>query len=67
MNCPYCGAEMENGVVQSAREMFWGREKHKFMFSATREDEFTLAHGWNGSAIEAFCCRKCKKIIIDYK
>lgn len=66
MKCPYCNKEMEYGAVQSARDIFWGEKKHKLFFKPGNEKEFILANGWNGCAINAYCCRDCEKIIIDF-
>ena len=32
MKCPTCGQEMEEGFVQSAREIFFTIEPHRFWF-----------------------------------
>ena len=32
MKCPYCGNEMESGVVQSARTIFFTTKEHKNWF-----------------------------------
>lgn len=63
MKCPFCDNEMENGYIQSARDIFWGRKKHKLFFM---NDEISIASGWNGSTKEAYACKVCQKIIIDY-
>jgi hypothetical protein len=56
---------MENGFVQSARDIFWGGKKHKLFFKPSNDNEFIIADGWNGCAINAYCCRDCEKIIIN--
>ncbi|MGO1477234.1 PF20097 family protein, partial [Alkalibacterium gilvum] len=66
MKCPYCNQEMENGLVQSSRGIFWGKKKHKFFGIPIHEEEFSIADGWNTSAINGYCCRDCQKIIIEY-
>jgi hypothetical protein len=66
MECPFCNKEMENGFVQSGKEIFWGDKKHKVFCFPHDEGEFSLADGWNSAVINACCCRDCKKIIIDY-
>lgn len=65
MKCPYCNNEMEQGFVQSARDIFWSKEKHKVFFNV-REGELTIAKGLNGCIRKANCCKICKKIIVDY-
>lgn len=66
MKCPYCNEEMKKGYIQSARPIFWAEEKHKMFFKPEGDAEFSLSKGiLNGSAGEAYCCQKCKKIIIE--
>lgn len=38
MKCPTCGQEMEEGVVQSAREIFFAIEPHRFWFKVKKEE-----------------------------
>ncbi len=28
MKCPYCGRDMEQGVIQSAQEINWQKKRH---------------------------------------
>jgi hypothetical protein len=56
---------MEQGYIQSARDIFWSKKKHKVFFKAN-EDEIMIANGFNGSIIKADFCGFCKKIIVDY-
>ena len=47
MKCPTCGQEMEEGFVQSAREIFFTIEPHRFWFKVKKEEEVLLsAHNW---------------------
>ena len=69
MNCPYCGEEMERGVIQSNYELNWKHKKH-FLKSAEYHDGAVVLSERappKGSAAAAFLCRKCEKVIIDYK
>jgi len=68
MKCPYCDTEMEKGVIQSAREVFWSCKKRKLFFraSADKGDVLIAQLGWNGSFAESYLCRRCKKVIFDY-
>ena len=52
MQCPYCGKEMELGLVQSPHEIVLSPLNIKNMIT--------------GCAVRAFLCRSCKKVIIDY-
>ncbi len=68
MECPYCGDEMDKGVIQSAREIFWSIKKKKvFFISDISNGDVSIApFGWSGSKAEAYLCKSCKKMIIDY-
>lgn len=67
MKCPYCEEEMEVGLVQSAKSIFWSERKHKFSFNANeRQGEVSIAPlAWNGCVANGFYCEKCRKVIID--
>lgn len=68
MMCPYCGKQMKNGYIQSAREIFWSTQKKKLFFKAMgREDKPLASFGWNGSSAIAFYCDNCRKVVIDCK
>lgn len=69
MKCPYCGEEMERGVIQSPQEISWKDKKHVFGRAKLHEGSIVLSELSliKGSASIAFLCRKCEKIIIDYK
>lgn len=49
MNCPYCGKEMELGAIQSKKQLCW------------YPGDFHIT----GSAVRAYLCRGCEKIVID--
>ena len=68
MKCPYCGEEMEDGLIQSPQEIFWYKKKRSFGISALYEDSIVLSKLalWKGSAIISYNCRKCEKLVIDY-
>lgn len=67
MQCPYCGIDMEKGVIQSVREIFWSHNKKKLIFKPdiNKGDVPIASFGWNGSVGEAYLCRKCEKVIIN--
>lgn len=68
MKCPYCNEEMRRGYIQSARQIFWGKEKHKISFIPNRDGEFNISDGiLNGATSEANYCEECKKLIIEVK
>lgn len=69
MICPYCGEEMEQGVIQSPHEISWKYKKSLFGRAGFHKGSIVLSKlsMLKGSATIAHCCRKCQKIIIDYK
>lgn len=67
MKCPYCQNEMENGFIQSGRNILWVQKKHIISTNAKNENDIIIANNpLGGAVIKGFCCRKCKKIIIEY-
>lgn len=70
MRCPYCGKEMEEGLIQSLQELAWlsGRKRPllgraQFHDGAVVLSELSMMRG---SAVLAFLCRDCGKVVIDY-
>ena len=70
MICPYCAGEMEEGIIQSPHEISWkkGLKRPVFGRAAFHEGSVVLSElsFWKGSAVKAFLCRDCRKVIIDY-
>lgn len=70
MQCPYCGKEMEQGLLQSLQEIAWLKgEKRRLLGRASfHEGSVVLSElsEWKGSAVTAWLCRDCKKVLIDY-
>lgn len=68
MNCPYCNKEMEKGFIQSPHEINWSPKKYFCNSSDIHSDMIVLGESnfIKGSSTIAYCCRFCKKIIIDY-
>ena len=67
MQCPYCGKAMEEGVIQSPQELAYlpGRKRPllgraQFHDGAVVLSELSM---WKGSAVLAFLCRDCEKIV----
>lgn len=49
MKCPCCGKEMESGVVQSARNIFFTTKAHKFRLfpdMACDGEAMLSSHNW---------------------
>lgn len=69
MNCPYCGKEMEKGLIQSPHGLAWlkGEKRHTFARAELHEGSVVLSElsMLRGSAVEAWLCRDCGKIVID--
>lgn len=69
MKCPYCEKEMELGYVQCRDGVTW--TKNKFFIAALSSISKGAASLENGaaddsSAVYAYKCSGCKKVIIDY-
>ncbi len=64
MKCPYCGMEMEHGWLQSARVIFFGKEKHRVSFLPNRNDTVIVSETLKGAWGEAEMCPECRKVII---
>lgn len=80
MNCPYCGKEMEKGTLRSnggnyflpdGQKAFWLRFPTKRYIDkvgavALPPDPWSTDF-WETDWPIAYCCRDCKKIIIEYQ
>lgn len=68
MKCPYCNEEMEQGVIQSPQELNWQAQKRLLNRSDLYEDAVCLSYPSfiKGSAVEAWLCRNCQKVIVDF-
>ena len=70
MNCPICGNEMERGLIQNSSPLGWIKTEKRTAFYNPDlfEDSVRLSRlsMLKGSAVVAYNCRQCKKIIIDY-
>ena len=70
MQCPYCGKGMEKGLIQSPQEIAWLKgEKKTFLGRALFHDGSVVLSElpvMKGSAVTAYLCRECKKVLIDY-
>lgn len=68
MICPYCNDEMELGVIQSQHEINWSKKRRFLSSSAINDDVVVLSEFsfFRGSVVEAYLCRNCRKVIIDF-
>lgn len=69
MKCPYCGEEMESGLIQSGNEITWLPvskrtlvTRARFFDGAVVLSEYSFLHG---SAVISWLCRSCEKVVID--
>lgn len=68
MKCPYCGKELEQGIIQSPQEIAWKKKssiigRAKFHEGSVVLSELSMV---KGSKVISYLCRSCEKIIIDY-
>ncbi len=70
MKCPYCGIEMEKGIIQDPHEISWnpGEERPDIGLAALHKGSVVLSKFslTKGSAVLAYLCRDCQKVVIDY-
>lgn len=69
MNCQYCGKEMELGVISSRHEIAWVKGEKKPVLNASFHPGSVVLSKLsftNGSAVAAYLCRDCQKVVIDY-
>lgn len=70
VKCPYCGADMEKGLIQNQYELVWlpGNKRKLFGRAEFHKGAVILSKQsiLKGSAVTAYICKKCEKIIIDY-
>ena len=70
MQCPYCREDMKRGVIESPHELNWKPRKAKLFANARFHKEAIVLSEvsfFSGSCVIAYCCLRCKKIIIDYE
>ena len=69
MTCQYCNNVMEEGIIQSSQELSWkkGIKRPIFGRAGFHEDSIVLSKLsiMKGSAVKAYLCRRCMKVIID--
>ena len=68
MKCPYCGFEMEKGMIRSDHEINWSDKKYFFNRAQFHQKSVVLGelNFLRGTMVEAWLCRGCQKVIIDY-
>lgn len=70
MNCPYCQKEMEAGLIEGSQALHWyrGLKRRRTGIFIPEEDKLLLSEMdmLRGSAVLAYRCPDCKKLLIDY-
>ncbi len=68
MKCPYCNNDMEIGYIGSGQPLFWSKGESRQLFSTQFDEGSVVLSKLSlfGSAVKAFLCRECQKILIDY-
>ncbi len=67
MICPFCGKEMENGLLQAGNMIVWVKKKH-FWSLLPKEGEILLDRNYlTGAAIPSWICKNCRKVITEYE
>ena len=78
MKCPYCGKEMEKGEIRNKGFNYFLPEGEKplllltnFQKKLKERNAILLApYPYGGGGVEfpaAYCCRECKKIILEFE
>lgn len=69
MICPYCGEEMESGLIQSGKEIAWLPVSKRTLVSRAQFFDGSVVLSeysfLRGSAVTAWFCRGCEKVVID--
>ncbi len=66
MTCPYCGEEMEKGVLQGGGSSIIGWREKPSAFPNRLNIERLDEADWKYSYVPAFRCPKCRKVIFSY-
>ena len=66
MRCPFCGEDMEKGLLQSGNLIVWVKKKH-YLSLLPRDGEVILDRNYlTGATVPSWICKKCKKVISEY-
>ena len=61
MNCPSCGKEMETGSMTTGGRMLHWIPDDGF------EQEMICGISLFRGTIPAYCCRSCRRLVVDYE
>ena len=62
--CPFCDGQMEQGFLQSARQIFFSKKKHKAIF-LPREEEVPVTEDMLSNSCDAVFCTNCRVVIVQ--
>lgn len=65
MTCPFCGKEMEEGYLQSARPIVWAEDEKAFFPSVAFGKKDVSVTGMLDTVQKSYLCRTCNKIVTD--
>lgn len=65
MTCPYCRRDMEQGLLQSQRVIFFTKKKKVWLLTPVGDDVKVSKNNWTTPNAEAHLCRSCEKIIVE--
>ena len=68
MKCPYCNKDMQQGVIESNRMLRWRKTGSLINRFKAHGHAVRLSRGSfvKGESAEAWLCRDCCKVVIDY-
>lgn len=67
MKCPWCGKEMTDGFINSARQVLFSENPNSpLIFTKAGGDINLTQHNWTRPSSKAYHCKSCKKVIVDY-
>ncbi len=70
MKCPYCGCEMQNGIIQADNLLSWIPDGESSLgktrwAKSPRSVVLAPYYFLQPAEVEAFYCSDCRKIVID--
>lgn len=66
MKCPYCGREMEEGYLQSMKEVIYAKKPHKILSIPRKDDIRLTTNAIAPATCDAWRCASCRKVMIHY-
>ena len=68
MNCPKCGKEMALGTIKGKSVIFWTTDKNKLLpWPGKNEIPLYCPNDFGEDAPQAWLCKDCKTVILEYK